>query len=286
MNEPVYDPLISFAEALRAKRDAIVAGECPMGQDFIFSPMAHEMQSALEKMPTAWYRAIAKEAELKPVKDNGGVGLEVTWKIIDGPHKDRVVKKWYNVRLTNGDTTVSEKEIATFSGCMGLWNGISNTDQILNIPIQIRLTDKKDSPDYNDVKGYKTIDGNDPVKPGAGAQVMPMPGQPPMAQVAAPPPPAAPAASDSWQRSPDNAWMLNPATNAWEANVPPAPPPPAAPPAPPAAPPPPGAGAPPYQPAAAYPPPQQPGAPPAPGAPAPGVWQPGQATPAPAVWKP
>lgn len=266
-----------------------------IGQQFDFDVMQHEMQTAMDKMPTGWYRAVASEAELKPTADEQGVGLEVKWKIIDGPFKDRVVKKWYNVRNASAKAVeIAQKEIATFCGCMGIWRKLQNTAEFLNQPIQIKLKDKSDS-DYNDVSGYKTAEGQDPVKPGAGAVAFaaPAPAAPVYAMPAAPAAPPAPAPVDpsaSWQRTPDGAWKLNPATNAWEANTAPAPPPPAAPVAPPA---------PAYAAPAAYAPPQQPGAPPtqyaplaaappaAPVAMPPAVWTPGAAgAPAAPVWKP
>lgn len=282
-------------ERLAAQRDNNMS-TATIGQQFDFDPMQHDLQTALDKMPTGWYKAIASEAALKPTKDERGVKLEVKWKIIDGPYKDRTVIFNYNMRNDSAQAVeISQKQVATFCGCMGIWRKLSNTAEILNIPIQVKLKDKSDS-DYNDVAGYKTVDGNDAVKPGAGAMfAVPTqaPGQVPYAAPAAPPaaPPIDPTAS--WQRSPDNAWKLNPATNAWEANTAPAPAPPPAPAAPPAPP------APAYAAAPAYAPPQQPGAPPAqypaqapapPAAPVagpPAVWTPGQAgAPAAPVWKP
>jgi putative serine protease PepD len=105
--------------------------------------------------------------------------------------------------------------------------------------LQILLTEPKDS-DYNEVKGYRSINGEEADKIGQGApvghqqqppqgfgqpapiQTTPYPQQPPYQQ---PAPPAAPAE----QLSPDGAWKL--VNGAWVPNTPP---PPAAPPAAPA----------------------------------------------------
>jgi hypothetical protein len=265
-----------------------------MGQTFEFNPMQFDVQTALDKMPIGWYKAVASKAELKETEAKDGIGLEVTWKVIDGPFKERVVKKWYNVRNPSAlAVAIAQKEITSFCGSMGIWNSIQNTDQILNQPLQIKLTDKKDS-DYNDVKGYKTINGDDPVKPGAGATSM---ASVPYAQVAAPATPAAPAVDpmqtalqQGWQQHPGFAGHLYKGSEVKTDDevramyaAPPAPPV-AAPPVPPpvAAPP---AYTPPQQPGAApaYPPvaPAAPATPAAPGAPV--TWQAG---PPAEPWKP
>jgi hypothetical protein len=129
-----------------------------MGQELIFNPMAYDLYKAADKMPVGWYRAQVVEANLKMA--DYGMGLELHYEIIDGPFAKRKVKKHYNIRHTNPDTMKwACEEVASLQGCMNLWGGVVNTDQMLDIPIQIKLTDKKDSPEYNDVKGYKTIDG-------------------------------------------------------------------------------------------------------------------------------
>jgi hypothetical protein len=172
---------------------------------------------------------------------------------------------------------------------MNLWQGTQNTDQMLGIPLQIRLTEKKES-DYNDIKGYKTIDGNDPVKPGTGAAMtIAAAGTPVMATLAVPAVGAA--GVDPFIRAQADGWAQHPqsAAHAYKGQdvktldevramyaTPPAPAVPAAPPVPP------------YTPAASFAPPQQPGAAPgvagAGGAP---VWSPGApGAPTPPVWKP
>jgi hypothetical protein len=274
-----------------------------MGQEFGFNPMQYDPQAALDVMPAGWYKAVVSATDLRQNADKTGIILELSWKIVDGPFAGRVVKKTYNrTNPSQQAVDISNRELTSIAGCMNLWNGVQNTDQLCNIPMQIKLTTKKDS-DYNDVKGYKDINGNDPVKPGAGAAPMSTgapyaaPAMPPPAAPAyqTPPPgavqPLPPDLTAHWQRSPDGAWKLNPATNAWEPNSAPQPP---APPAPPAAPAAPetisavrslsliGNSWPRTQLIAPQAPAPPAGAPPA----APPAWTPGATAPQPPVWKP
>ena len=251
-----------------------------MGQAFNFNPMQYDVQTALEPLPTGWYSVIIAKAEVAETQAKDGFVLKTDFKVIDGPYKDRIVKRSFNLQNPSAQAVeIGQKQITTMCGCMNVWTGIQNTDQICNIPFQVRFVVNGE---YNDAKGFKTINGDDPVKPGTAAAAVATPG-PVVAQPAsAPPPPPAPAApapavSDSWQRTPDGAWMLDPSSNSWVPNIPPAAP------APPqqAAPPPPPV----YNPPPAYAPPAQPGAAPAAAAAQPPTWTPNQMA-QPPVWRP
>jgi len=257
---------------------------------FNFDPTPHQLQSTPEPLPVGWYPAVMTESEIVPTSKGDGFRLKVLYEIIDGPGKGRKVPAGYNIDNPNPQAVqISMEEIKTARFCMGLFGPSQDSSEMHNKPLQIRLKKQKDS-DYNEVGGYKTIDGTDADKIGQGApmghQVQPTQGfgQPPAQQFAQQPPPPPYAVADptaGWQRSPDNAWKLNPATNGWEPNTAPAPAPPA-PPAAPAAPPAwsPNAGAPAAPPQQSFAPPATPGAPPS--APA---WSP-QAGPSAPSWQP
>jgi hypothetical protein len=255
--------------------------------DFSFDPSRYEIQKNLEKLPRGWYPAVILESEIIPTSKQDGFRLMLTYQVIDGPAKGRKITKGYNIDNPSAQAVeIAMKEIKTICVCIGHHAPMSRTEELYNRPLQIFVVDQKDS-DYNDIKGYKDINGNDPDKitaspaVGAPAYAVPAAGQSFSGHAAAAPP--APAAE---QISPDGQWRV--VNGAWVPNTPtPPPPPPAAA----AAPPPPPTGAPawaqpPAAPAAAHPAPSYQPAPPA-AAPAPPAWQP-QAGPAPAApaWAP
>lgn len=255
-----------------------------------FDPSQFAFQETPEALPPGWYPAAMIESDLVPTSKGDGFRLKCTYQIIDGPGKGRKIPAGYNVENPNPEAVrISMEELKTAQACMGQFSKISDSTQLHNLPLQIRLAKQKDS-DYNEVKGYKTIDGKDAKDATQGSALPPMghQAQPPQGFAAPPiapsygapaPPYAAPVdPTAGWQRQ--NGHRLNPATNAWELDTPAAPPPP-----------PPVAAAPPAPPAWAPPaPPAAPAAPPAYAAPAaptpaPPAWAP-QAGPAAPAWTP
>lgn len=232
---------------------------------FPFNPQQFQLQTTLERLPRGWYPAVITSSEIVETSNKDGFRLKVEFQIIDGPYKGRKVQNGYNIQNNNAQTVeIAMKEIKTICTCVGIFAPINQTEELHNKPLQILLTEPKDS-DYNAVKGYKDINGTDPDKIGAGGPPMGHMQQPPQGygqppQQAYAPPQAAPAYGAPQQQ---------PAYGA--------PPPAAAP-----------AWAPPPQqaqqqaPAPAYAPPQQQQAPAAP------AWQPGPQAAAPQApaWAP
>ena len=263
---------------------------------FSFNPQQHQLQTAMERLPRGWYPAIIEASEIAPTAKKDGFRLILDFRIIDGPGKGRKIMPGYNIDNPSAKAVeISMNEIKTINYCIGNFNPIGDSQEMHNKPLQILLTEPKDS-DYNEVKGYRSINGEEADKIGQGALVghqqqppqgfgQPAPIQPtpyPPAPVQTSPfgptatygAPVQQQAAPAEQVSSDGAWKL--VGGQWVPNTPPAPPaPPAAPAwaapaqqAPPAAPP-----------APAYA--QQPPAPPA--APA---WQPNGQQPAAPAWAP
>jgi hypothetical protein len=249
--------------------------------NFGFNPQQHKLSAAMEQMAAGWYPAVIESSDIVPTSAKNGFRLVLTFLIIDGPGKGRKVTKGYNIDNPSAQSVeIAMSEIATICACIGRYQPIQQTEELHHQPLQIRLTCPKDS-DFNDVKGYRTINGDDPAKGGTTpvAQVAqqgyaqqppqqaaaypqhtpvyqhPQPPQTPMQS--APGTPPAPA----WQQPQQGTPAQPPA---W---TPPAPPSPPAPPAPP-------------NPTPAYGQPQQPPQTP-PQAPA---WTPGALPPAPPAW--
>lgn len=196
-----------------------------MGQNLGIDLNNVALATQMEALPSGWYPAKMIEVEIVETTAKDGFRLACKFEITDGPGKGRKQPCGFNVANPSAEAVrISLEQLKTMRYCMGLYTPPGDIDEMLNKPLQIRLVKQKDS-DYNEVKGFKTIDGQDADK--VGNNLPPM-SHVPAAGFAQPPAPpyAMPDPSAGWQRSPDGAWKLNPATNAWEPNTAPAPPPP------------------------------------------------------------
>lgn len=136
---------------------------------FPFNPAQYRDQQNLEQMPVAWYPARIIESEIVPTSKQDGFRLKLTFEIIDGPYKGRKVTQGYNIQNPSAQAVeIAMSEIKTICSCVGKYQPLQQSEELHNIPLQIRLSAPKDS-EYNEIKGYRDINGNDPGKAGAGA---------------------------------------------------------------------------------------------------------------------
>ncbi|NUQ67248.1 MAG: DUF669 domain-containing protein [Phycisphaerales bacterium] len=93
---------------------------------------------ALDPIPAGKYIAVITESEMKPTKAGGGKYLQLTFQIIDGERKGRLV--WARLNLENKDSV-----------------------ELHNIPLEINVGLKKrdDNGEFtNVIKGYTKKGGN------------------------------------------------------------------------------------------------------------------------------
>ena len=138
---------------------------------FPYNPQMYKEQANLEPLAPGWYPAVIIESDVLETNAKDGFRLELKFKVIDGPGKDRTIKSNYNIQNPNPKAVeIAMSEIKSICSCIGKFSPINQSEELHNIPLQIRLAKQKDS-DYNEVKGYKDINGNDPGKGGQGAPV-------------------------------------------------------------------------------------------------------------------
>jgi hypothetical protein len=199
-----------------------------------------------EPLPPGWYKAVVCESEIIENSTKTGLRLMLTFQIIEGQYTNRKITQGYNIANPSTQAVeISLSEIKAICACVGKFNPIAHSEEIHGIPMQINVRKQKDA-DYNEVKGYKDVNGNDPGKGGQGApapqvpqpqqgyaQPAPQyaqpqygqqpPQQPPAAPAWAPGAPAAPAPAPAYQvpvaqGAPAPAWQPNtapPAAPAW-----------------------------------------------------------------------
>ena len=123
---------------------------------------------ALDPLPAGKYLAVVSESELKPTKTGGGKYLQLTFQIIDGEFKGRLV--WARLNLENkSDMTVkiARGELSAICRAIGVMQP-KDSVELHNVPLEINVGLKKrdDNGEFtNVIKGYAK-------KGGAGSPVI------------------------------------------------------------------------------------------------------------------
>lgn len=120
-------------------------------------------QDSFEPIPAGWYNARITEAEVKSTKAGTGSYIKVRYDITGPTHQGRVI--YGNINLSNPNQQAEQigiQQLGSLARSIGL-EVISDSDQLINCDVQIKLSIKKDTSgqygDSNDVKGFKAIDG-------------------------------------------------------------------------------------------------------------------------------
>lgn len=119
-------------------------------------------QDSFDPVPLGEYKAIIESSEMKPTKNNAGSYLQLTFKIIDGDYKNRLIFDRLNLNNQN-QTTVEIAQRALSAICHAV-NVLHPKDsaELHNKPLIIKVGIRKGTGDYsdqNEIKGYKSING-------------------------------------------------------------------------------------------------------------------------------
>ena len=130
-------------------------------------------QDGFDPIPAGWYNARITEAEVKSTKAGTGSYVKVRYDITGPTHQGRVI--YGNINLSNPNQQAEQigiQQLGSLARAIGL-EVISDSDQLINRDVQIKLSVKKDTSgqynDSNDVKGFKAVDGAMPSMPTASA---------------------------------------------------------------------------------------------------------------------
>jgi hypothetical protein len=125
---------------------------------------------ALDPIPAGKYIAVITESEMKPTKAGGGKYLQLTFQIIDGERKGRLV--WARLNLENKSemtVKIARGELSAICRAVGVM-APKDSVELHNIPLEINVGLKKrdDNGEFtNVIKGYAKKGGN--VGGGGGA---------------------------------------------------------------------------------------------------------------------
>ena len=116
-----------------------------------------EPASDFDPIPAGKYLAVITDSEMKPTKSGGGSYLELTFQIIEGEYKNRVL--WSRLNLDNPNSTavqIARSDLSSICRAVGLMTPKDSAD-LHNLPLVITVKCKKreDTGELtNEIKGY------------------------------------------------------------------------------------------------------------------------------------
>ncbi|MCZ2341675.1 MAG: DUF669 domain-containing protein [Bacteroidales bacterium] len=119
-----------------------------------------------DPVPAGKYLAVITESEMKPTKSGSGSYLQLTFEIIEGEHKGRLL--WARLNLDNPNATavtIARAELSAICRAVGVL-APKDSVELHNLPLVIHVKCKKrdDTGDItNEVRGYSPKNTESPV---------------------------------------------------------------------------------------------------------------------------
>src|SRR5262245_12903529 len=116
-----------------------------------------EPAKAFDPLPAGKYLAVIIDSEMKPTRAGTGEYLQLTFEVLDGPHKGRRV--WSRLNLVNPNAQavqIGQAELSAVCRAVGVL-APQDSVELHNLPllIQVKCTKRKDTGDIsNDIAGY------------------------------------------------------------------------------------------------------------------------------------
>jgi len=116
-----------------------------------------EPAADFDAIPAGKYLAVVTDSEMKPTKAGTGHYLELTFQVIEGPYKNRLL--WARLNLDNPNemaVKIARGELSAICRAVGVMSP-KDSLELHNLPLQITVKCKKreDTGDItNEIKGY------------------------------------------------------------------------------------------------------------------------------------
>ncbi len=126
-----------------------------------FDARTVEPAAEFEPIPAGKYMAAITESELKPTKNGAGSYLQLTFQILDGPYKNRLV--WTRLNLDNPNATavqIARGELSALCRAVGVM-APNDSVELHNLPLLITVKCRKRADTgeiQNEVKGFAKKD--------------------------------------------------------------------------------------------------------------------------------
>ena len=129
-----------------------------------------EPTSTFEPLPAGKYLAAITESEMKPTKSGSGSYLQLTFTVLEGEYKNRVL--WARLNLNNPNATavkIARGELSAICRAVGVLQPRDSVD-LHNLPlvITVKLKKRDDTGELtNEIKGYARKDSANGQQPQA-----------------------------------------------------------------------------------------------------------------------
>lgn len=123
-----------------------------------FNATEVEPTSSFEPIPAGKYLAAITESEMKPTKNGSGSYLQMTFTIIEGEFKNRVL--WARLNLNNPNATavkIARSELSAVCHAVGVMQPRDSVE-LHNLPlvITVKLKKREDTGELtNEIRGYE-----------------------------------------------------------------------------------------------------------------------------------
>lgn len=128
-----------------------------------FNGTNQEAMDDFSVIPADTYNVQIVKSEVVPTKAGTGSLLKTQMKVIDGKFKGRIVFGQYNLTNPNPQAVViSKKQMKTLCDSIGKPDGVKDSNELHNIPFQIKVSVKPAQGQYaeqNEVKFYSKYEG-------------------------------------------------------------------------------------------------------------------------------
>lgn len=116
-----------------------------------------EPTSDFEPIPAGKYVAVVTDTEMKPTRAGTGEYLQLTFQVVEGPHKNRLL--WARLNLKNPNPTavqIAKAELSALCRAIGVMAPNDSTE-LHNLPviIHVRCKRREDTGELtNEIKGF------------------------------------------------------------------------------------------------------------------------------------
>ena len=109
--------------------------------DFVFDASAAPEPVNFDPMPAADYLMQITASEMD-VKSTGTEQLKFTFKVLDGPHKDREINMWYTVKCTTEKgpkaVEIGQRQLREICEAHAK-TGFTRTEELHNVPVMCKV---------------------------------------------------------------------------------------------------------------------------------------------------
>lgn len=120
---------------------------------------AHNVEPAadFDPIPAGKYTAVITDSEMKPTKSGSGHYLELTFQVIEGPYKNRLL--WSRLNLDNPNeltVQIAKGELSAICRAIGVMQP-KDSVELHNLPlvVSVKCKNREDTGEMvNEIKGY------------------------------------------------------------------------------------------------------------------------------------